>query len=383
MKRLSSPQNDTVENAENLGNNEPKKIPRLPLGVKIIYGIAATCIPLYLAFLLSESFSDFFNRYISSFFRALFAHSSSWIPFSVAEFALLLLPVWVFLITRAIMRRYGESLKELLYSIICVFSIVALIFTSFTLTFAPAYRGRTLDQKLGLERADVSARELYDTALILSERLREESKNITYGLDGFSVMPYDYSTMNENLLDAYDTVCDEHPFIQRLDSRLKPVMLSEPMSYTHITGVYTFFTGESNINVAFPDYTVPFTAAHELAHQRGIARENEANFVAFLVCMNSEDAYLRYSAYLNMYEYVASALASADSSLYTSVYSSLPTCVRLELDAYSKFYDKYRNSAASEVSGAVNNAVLIIHGTEGTKSYGMVVDLAVAYYKDN
>ena len=109
MKRLSSPQNDTVENAENLGNNEPKKIPRLPLGVKIIYGIAATCIPLYLAFLLSESFSDFFNRYISSFFRALFAHSSSWIPFSVAEFALLLLPVWVFLITRAIMRRYGET----------------------------------------------------------------------------------------------------------------------------------------------------------------------------------------------------------------------------------------------------------------------------------
>ena len=56
---------------------------------------------------------------------------------------------------------------------------------------------------------------------------------------------------------------------------------------------------------------------------------------------------------------------------------------RAELDAYSKFYEKYRNSAASEVSGAVNNAVLIINGTEGTKSYGMVVDLAVAYYKDN
>lgn len=155
------------------------------------------------------------------------------------------------------------------------------------------------------------------------------------------------------------------------------------MSYTHITGVYTFFTGESNINVAFPDYTIPFTAAHELAHQRGIARENEANFVAFLVCSSSEDDYVRYCAYLNMYEYVASALASADPSLYSQVYATLPTAVRAELDAYSRFYEKYRNSAASEVSGAVNNAVLIINGTEGTKSYGMVVDLAVAYYKDN
>lgn len=377
MKRLSSPQNDTVE------NNDAKKLPRLPLGVKIIYGIAATCIPIYLAFLLSERFSDFFNRYISSFFRALFAHSTSWIPFSLAEFALLVLPVWVFFITRAIMRRYGETLKDLLYSIICVFSIAAIIFSSFTLAFAPAYRGTTLDKKLGIERVDVSADELYSTALILSEHLTEESKNVTYGLDGFSVMPYDYSEMNKNLLDAYDTVCDEYEFVQRLNSRLKPVMLSEAMSYTHITGVYTFFTGESNINVAFPAYTIPFTAAHELAHQRGIARENEANFMAFLVCTKSEDAYVRYSAYLNMYEYVANALASADPSLYSRVYSTLPTHVRIELDAYAKFYEKYRNSAASEVSGAVNNAVLIIHGTEGTKSYGMVVDLAVAYYKDN
>ncbi len=377
MKRLSSPQNDNVE------KNDTKKLPRLPLGVKIIYAVAATCVPIYLVFLLSESFSDFFNRYISSFFRAIFAHSTSLIPFSLAEFALLLLPIWVFFITRAITRRYGETLKELFCSVICVFSIVALIFSSFTLAFAPAYRGSTLDKKLGMERVDVSARELYHTALVLSARLAEESENVTYGLDGFSVMPYDYSQMNKNLLDAYDTVCDEHTFIQRLDSRLKPVMLSEPMSYTHITGVYTFFTGESNINVAFPDYTIPFTAAHELAHQRGIARENEANFMAFLVCSKSEDAYVRYCAYLNMYEYVASALASADSSLYSQAYATLPTCVRNELDAFSKFYEKYRNSAASEVSGAVNNAVLIIHGTEGTKSYGMVVDLAVAYYKDN
>ncbi|MBE6706670.1 MAG: DUF3810 domain-containing protein [Ruminococcaceae bacterium] len=376
MKKISLPKSDAQVSPKS-------KKARLPLAVKIIYGVAAACAPLYLIFLFSEGFSDFFNRYISSFFRAILAHSTSFIPFSVAEFALLLLPVWVFLITRAITRRYGESLKELLYSFVCVFSMVALIFSSFTLAFAPAYRGSTLDKKLCIERQNVSARELYDTAMILSSHLAEESKNVNYALDGFSVMPYDYSEMNKNLLDAYGNVCDEYAFIPRLKSRLKPVMLSEPMSYTHITGVYTFFTGESNINVAFPDYTIPFTAAHELAHQRGIARENEANFVAFLVCSSSEDDYVRYCAYLNMYEYVASALASADPSLYSQVYATLPTAVRAELDAYSRFYEKYRNSAASEVSGAVNNAVLIINGTEGTKSYGMVVDLAVAYYKDN
>ena len=194
-------------------------------------------------------------------------------------------------------------------------------------------------------------------------------------------MPYNYTEMNARLLDAYDTVCDEHKFVQRLDSRLKPVMLSDAMSYTHITGVYTFFTGEANINVAFPDYTVPFTAAHELSHQRGIARENEANFMAFLVCKASEDGYIRYSAYLNMLEYVMSALSSADYQLYMQVYAKLPMSVKNELAAYSDFYDKYRESTASDISETVNDTFLKIHGTEGTKSYGMVVDLAVAYFK--
>ena len=144
-------------------------------------------------------------------------------------------------------------------------------------------------------------------------------------------------------MDAYDKVCDEYSFIQRLYSRAKPVMLSEAMSYTHITGVYTYFTGEANINVHFPDYTIPYTAAHELAHQRGIAREDEANFVAFLVCAESDDPYIRYSGYLNLYEYVASALY-ADTDAYKRVYSTLLSPVVGEMRAYSAFFNKYRRT---------------------------------------
>lgn len=356
---------------------------RLPLAVKIIYIIAAACIPLYVAFLFSTEFSDFFNRYISSVFRAFTAKLTGWIPFSLAELMILLIPVWIFVITRIVLNRYGDSLNELLSAVVCVLSAIAIIFSAFTFGFAPAYRGKTLDKKLELEQAEVSVEELYDTAIILADHLRQESRNVYYGNDGFSIMPYGYSDMNDKLIEAYDKVCDQYGFVQRLDSNVKPVMFSEAMSYTHITGVYTFFTGEANINVAFPDYTIPFTAAHELSHQRGIARENEANFMAFLVCVNSDDAYIRYCAYLNMYEYVLSALGSADTTMYLEARYSIPKRVSDELIAYSEFYEKYRDSVASEVSESVNDTFLKLHGTEGTKSYGMVVDLAVAYYKTN
>ena len=56
-------------------------------------------------------------------------------------------------------------------------------------------------------------------------------------------------------------------------------------------------------------------------------------------------------------------------------------CVKNEMSAYSRFIQKYADSKVSEVSEAVNNTFLVLHGTEGTKSYGMVVDLAVAYFK--
>ncbi len=364
-------------------HSDIKKEKLLPTAVKVIYIISAACLPLYAAFLVSERFADFFNGYISSAVRALLAHITGMIPFSLAECLLLLLPVWIVLVTRTVTRRYGDSLKEMLLSVVCVCSVLGVVFTFFTLGFAPAYRGSTLDKKLSLVQSDVSAEELYDTAVWLSEELERESQNVRFGADGFSVMPYNIGEMNDRLIDAYGKICDEYSFVQRLDSRLKPVMLSSAMSYTHITGVYTFFTGEANINVAFPDYTIPFTAAHELSHQRGIARENEANFMAFIVCTRADDAYIRYCAYLNMYEYVSSALYRANSTLYAEAYATLPLCVRGELAAYSAFYERYRNSAASNVSEAVNDTFLKLHGTEGTQSYGMVVDLAVAYYKSN
>ena len=61
--------------------------------------------------------------------------------------------------------------------------------------------------------------------------------------------------------------------------------------------------------------------------------------------------------------------------------ANIDTDVRYEMIAYSEFFDKYRDSTASKVSGTVNDTYLKIQGTEGTKSYGMVTDLAVAYYK--
>ena len=372
---------ETTETKEKKKKDGEGFFASIPLFAKIFYLCGAVAVLLFAAYIISEPFADFFNRYISSVYRAVFAKLTGWIPFSLAETVVIALPIILITLIITANRRFSDSWRQVGIFCVSLLSLLALFFAAFTVGFAPGYHGSTLDKKLGIERAEISAEELYDTATILAARIEEEVDGICYRTQNLSIMPYTYGEMNDKLIDAYDKACEKYSFIQKLDSNVKPVMLSKAMSYTHITGVYTFFTGEANINIDFPDYTVPYTAAHELAHQRGVAREDEANFVAYLVCIESDDAYIRYSGYVNLYEYVTNALYKASPELYTRVQTSLDTRVRYEMKAYSEFFDQYRDSVASEISGVVNDTYLTIQGTPGTASYGMVVDLAVAYYK--
>lgn len=326
----------------------------------------------------SVPFADGFNHTVSAFCRSVFAFLTGWFPFSLAETILLALPLIAFLLIRRGIRAARTGVETLRFCV-AILSVISLIYTAFVYNYAIAYHGTPLEDYLGLERREESAQELYETALWIGGELNQAAQEVSFDREGASVMPGSLSGMNAELMAAYDRACDNYPFLQRLHSTVKPVILSEAMSYTHITGVYSFYTGESNINTAFPDYCVTFTAAHELAHQRGIAREDEANFVAFLVLKDAPSSYLRYCAWMNLFEYVGNSLYAASPQQYFAALNTLCPQARGEMTAYSAFYEKYEDSVASRVTDTINDTYLKWQGTPGSASYGLVTDLAVAY----
>lgn len=362
--------------------NADKNYEKLPLSFFILCGIAAFSLIIYLVAVISPGFAAWFNGSIGAFFRALLAHLTSWLPFSLAEILLYCVPVVVVLVAVYAFKKRCATWKSTFVYIGCILSVCSIFFSLFVFGFGTGYHTPTLDQRLELSVGEVTVDDLYQTAKTLALAVNDAAKEVEFGEDSFSKMPYSRGEMNDKLLDAYDKLCDDYDFVQRLRSRIKPVIASEAMSYTHITGVYAYFTGEANLNVAFPDYTLPFTAAHELAHQRGIARENEANFIAFLVTSQSEDAYIRYCGYLNLFEYVFAALQRQDSDMAKEIVNLLDRPVVDELVAYAAFFERYSDSVAADISDFVNDTYLKVNGNkEGTASYGLVVDLAVAYYK--
>ncbi|MBQ4064713.1 MAG: DUF3810 domain-containing protein [Clostridia bacterium] len=353
-----------------------------PRPVRVLAVLGGISAILQVLFMTIPPFADWFNRHVSAHLRGIFAALTGWLPFSLAETAIILLPLILILLVIGIFQVAKGTVRDMVKMTLSLVGALLFFFSSFVLTFSAGYRGTSLDRKLGLTRETVTAEELEHTARELLVSLEEVLPALSFRPDGSSVMPYTVKEMSARLSEAYLDAAARYPFLPAFRSRVKPIVLSEPMTYTHISGVYTYFTGEANINVNFPDYTLPYTAAHEMAHQRGIAREDEANFVAFLVCLESDDPYIRYSGCMSLFEYVVTALYRADADRYTALMAEVDLSFRYEMAAYNAFFEKYRENVAADISGVVNDSYLQSQGqAAGSRSYGMVVDLAVAYYK--
>lgn len=357
--------------------NNKIKIPKFAC---VFFGIAVFALIIYIIALSNVAFADFFNRYISSIPRGILATITNILPLSFAELLIILSPVILFFIIRFAIKKYSSSWRDVGIFGLTLLSIISLLFSAFVFIFGIGYHTYELDKKLKLEKKSVSAQELAQTADWLIVEVNTLLDEVEFQEKNSSVNPYSIRETNNILLDSYKGLSEKYSFLPELTSFIKPVMLSKPMTYTHISGVYTFFTGEANLNTNAPDYSIPYTMAHELAHQRGIAREDEANFIAFLVCANADDPYIKYCGYMNLCEYVLNALYGADQKLWEEMYKKLDNRAIYEMIAYNKFYEKYQDNVVGEISGAINDAYLQANGTQGTRSYGLVVDLAVAYF---
>jgi hypothetical protein len=158
----------------------------------------------------------------------------------------------------------------------------------------------------------------------------------------------------------------------------KLVLLSPWMSYLGISGIFIPFTCEANVNGTVPDWEMPFTAAHELAHQRGFAREDEANYVGYLACLAHPDRDFQYSGAFRAALYTLGALARADRKAYGELRAGLAVPLRRDLAALFAWQRRYE-SRLGDVQDRVNDAYLKTQGqADGVQSYGRMVDLLLA-----
>ena len=347
-----------------------------PIWVRISFIITAIVIVAAILAPESRDIADFVNSYIATPIRVAMAFLSDFIPFSLFELILILLiPMLVLLII--IIVKKTKSLSSAIRTVLSFLGVISIFYSAYLLVMTIPYNTTPITTHLSISGADVDRDEIYKATLIAHGKVNELAALLPG--DGITDFPYSREELSAIISDAYREVSEDTPFFYAFDSTYKEIKHSGIMSDMGIAGIYMYITGEANVNTLYPDYDTTFSVAHEFAHQRGINRENEANFMAFYVLSLSDDVYLKYSAYLNIYQYLASALYKTDRELYLELRDSLAPRARKDIAASQAITREHQQSPLFEFMNNVNDAYLKSNGTEGVVTYGYVARLAASY----
>lgn len=329
------------------------------------------------------AFAEWYATGIYSALSSAVNRLTGLVSFSIAElfvilFFLLILAAVLGFAAGLIRRKTGRPLFALKF-FINLAAFLSIIYFLFTVTCGINYYRYPFAKTCGLKVQPSSKSELEElcTSLVSEiDRLRPGLKTDRQRI--MELRQNDLHLTAREAMRAYDQMQQDYPLLRSGYSAPKLVHFSRIMSRCEITGVFFPFTMEANVNADVPEYTIPVTMCHELSHLRGYMREDEANFIGYLVCRKSNDPDFRYSGDMLAFTYASNALFSVDADSAGKIDSRLVPGARRDLAYNSEYWEQFQGPVA-QASSSVNDRYLKANRqSDGVNSYGRMVDLLLA-----
>ncbi len=321
-------------------------------------------------------------RVFSKFWIGLLARITSFVPVAVWDIMLIVL-IMLLLYSVVHMIRRHTSFLEWLSGEILVVSVLAF---SAVYGWMLNHYSPDLAYELGYMVRDSDKEELYEVCDYYLLKASEYAVQIDRDDEGHLIRP-DYYEVAEKAGSSYVNLGKQYPVLKGPAVRVKKLsVVGEYLMYNGIIGMFMSLSGEAGTPASVPTAPLPYTMAHEAAHRCGIASEEDANFAAFLACMDSEDLLFKYSGYYSAFSYCFSSLSGIDPELAASLYEKHEDnpgvqLVRLDRRDAREVYDSYE-SALQDISDEINDTYLKAFSEEsGIQSYGEVTDDLLAYYR--
>lgn len=400
----------------------------------VIYtGIAMVIVLLNVLAWNSRAFCDAYIEYVFPIWVGTYGRLTGMLPFSVGEWMIaagvLLLLAAVLLTVLTLFLKGGRwllwyyrrlSVKEqqpasepgriygrIMYGIRSFFLFFAWVLLAvaliMTLNCFILYHASTFSGKyFGEEPGDYELEELIEVYNHVAAQCNRLSELVERDETGAIQYPGDGSTegnaadMKDRAVEAMQALGSSYPQLNGYYPRPKALLCSDFLCQQYMQGYYFPFSMEANYNDVMYVMNKPSTMCHELAHLRGYIYEDEANFIAYLACIQSEDIYFEYSGYLSVLNYLGNDLYRAGRNMPERYGQAVEKIEPLEVLSQvrednvfvtDEEWDRINSKAwldTEAVDAATDTFIdttLKVNGvSDGMVSYSRVVKLLLYYY---
>ena len=328
------------------------------------------------------------NGYTTSFYPAisrLFRWVFGWLPISFGDFlyggAVLYLLVKLIEGVRVLVKRqvtivsFLDGLKKLTL-------IILSIYIFFNIFWGINYNRQGIATQMGFKKDTISYEGLKEVTLLLITKMNTSKKYLLHNKIAYP----SNAALFYKVQAAYTNATRQFPFLKYTPSSIKTSMWGWLGNYTGFTGYYNPFTGEAQVNTTVPKFLQPFVTCHEVAHQLGYAKEDEANMVGYLAALYSTDSLLLYSTYFDLYNYTSRQLRiqsylRKDTLLAKQFAALLLPEVKADMNEVKEFYMQHRNPFGPMVQKGYGFYLKNNNQPKGIQSYDDVTGFLIAYYK--
>lgn len=328
-----------------------------------------------------------YSRGIYKILKETYGRVFSLLPFAAAPFSYICIFLMIFVIPFTNYRHL-----HLLYGFILIFGINSL----------PNYARKTFASATGLEIREASEEELAGLCKELVGKINEVAPLVNRNENGQTVLSTkNHYDLSNKARAAFKNLSYKYPNLGL--GGFTPTVKPMPrfMLYNWCAGVYMPLTMETFVNLGNYGYFVPFAMAHEIAHFKGYMREDEANFISYLACIESDEPDFIYSGLMIALGYVHTKMHELNADEYVRIMLGLSKEAWIDWQHWEHIAQKPVNSNSSEenankqknyskkfrghairIYNNINHIMLKINRqSDGHGSYGRVFDLLLADYR--
>ena len=325
-------------------------------------------------------YSNGFYPWFSSVLRLLFG----WFPFSIGDVFYAALGLWILVkAIKGIISVFKKQVTWITFGKGFANTIMFLLtmYVVFNIFWGINYNRKDIAGHLDLKQDSFNLQDYKDINRLLVEKVNSAKQYLVDNHTAYS----DNAELFREVKAAYDEAEKQYPFMHYRPVSLKSSLWGWMGNYTGFTGYYDPFSGEAQVNTTVPRFLLPFTSCHEVGHQLGFAKENEANFVGYLAASASKDTMFKYSVYLDLFLYANRTLALNGMMQHDTSFviykNQLIQPVKDDLLELRNFYDRHRNPVEPLVRKGYAFYLRRNQQPHGMKSYDEVTDFIIAYYK--